>query len=195
MYRGTACFAIKQLFEWQNIIQQQNISTRHQGRFRLKTALYCRFVSKLWSGIPVHGDAEQEVESHPFSPSSVLRLSALQSVSVYKLYSRPPCIVLNLCFWFRPELFSSWDSNEWLTCRRTVLPACCPRVRNLKRSREINCTSASPWLSALVIICDRLCSPWQKSDSNCKQNIYILPFEPVCFNCPRSTELPEALLT
>ena len=33
--------------------------------------------------------------------------AAPKSVSVYKLYSRPPCIVLNLCFWFRPGLSQS----------------------------------------------------------------------------------------
>ena len=47
------------------------------------------------------------IHSHQHCPSSVLRLSAPQSVSVYKLYSLPPCIVLNLCFSFRPGISHS----------------------------------------------------------------------------------------
>ena len=34
-----------------------------------------------------------------------------------------------------------------------------------------------------------------RSDSNWKQNVYLPPSEPVCFNCPRSMELPDALWT
>ena len=90
-------------------LQNMNIS----DRFRLKTAQYFWFVLKLWTGISVHGEAElrnkrwYHIHSHQHCPLSVLRLSVLQSVSVYKLYSRPPCIVLNLCFWFRPGLSQS----------------------------------------------------------------------------------------
>ena len=50
------------------------------------------------------------IHSHQHCPSSVLpRLCcpSRESVSVYKLYSRPPCIVLNLCFWFRPGISHS----------------------------------------------------------------------------------------
>ena len=57
----------------------------------------------------VHGDAEQEVVSHSFPPAlplacvaSVLPFNPCQCVSQCKLYSLPPCIVLNLCFWFWP---------------------------------------------------------------------------------------------
>ena len=48
------------------------------------------------------------IHSHQHCPSSVLR-AAPQSVSAspYKLYSRPPCIVLNSCFWFRPGIGQS----------------------------------------------------------------------------------------
>ena len=50
----------------------------------------------------------KRVVSHPFQPA--LPLDSAASVLPfnpcharhYKLYSRPPCIVLNLCFWFRP---------------------------------------------------------------------------------------------
>ena len=57
----------------------------------------------------VHGDAEQEVVSHPFPPALPLVCAAASALpfKVYKLYSRPPCIVLNLCFWFRPGLSQS----------------------------------------------------------------------------------------
>ena len=62
----------------------------------------------------VHGDAEQEVVSHiptGIAPRlcCVLPLNPCQQHRAlhYKLYSRPPCIVLNLCFWFRPGLSQS----------------------------------------------------------------------------------------
>ena len=55
----------------------------------------------------VHGDAEQDVASHPFLPALPLVCACIclpfnpcQRASHYKLYSRSPCIVLNLCFWF-----------------------------------------------------------------------------------------------
>ena len=61
----------------------------------------------------VHGDAEQEVVSYPFPPAlplgcaaSVLPFNPCRARH-YKLYSRPPCIVLNLCFWFRPGIGQS----------------------------------------------------------------------------------------
>ena len=46
-------------------LQNINIS----DRIRFKTAQYCRFVSKFCTGMSVHGDAEQEVVSHPFPPA------------------------------------------------------------------------------------------------------------------------------
>ena len=63
----------------------------------------------------VHGDAEQEVVSHPFPPAlplvcaaaSVPTFNPCQCALQYKLYILPPCIVLNLCFWFRPGLSQS----------------------------------------------------------------------------------------
>ena len=91
-------------------LQNINIS----DRIRFKTAQYCRFVSKFCTGMSVHGDAEQEVVSHPFPPAlpivcaaSVLPFNPCQCARHYKLYSRPPCIVLNLCFWFRPGISQS----------------------------------------------------------------------------------------
>ena len=91
----------------------QNINISDQNRF--KTAQYCRFVSKFWTGMSVHGDAEQEVASHPFPPAlpvvcaaeSMLPFNPCQCASQYKLYCQPLCIVLNLCFWFRPGLSQS----------------------------------------------------------------------------------------
>ena len=62
----------------------------------------------------VHGDAEQKVVSHPFPPAlplvcavSVLSFNQCQCAAQYKLYSLPPCIVLNLCFWFWPGISQS----------------------------------------------------------------------------------------
>ena len=91
----------------------QNIN--NSDRIRFKTAQYCRFVSKFCTGMSVYGDAEQEVVSHPFQPAlpfvcsaaSVLPFNPCQCASQYKLYSRPPCIVLNLYFWLRPGLSQS----------------------------------------------------------------------------------------
>ena len=108
IYRGSACFAWKHLVVLQNIhnnrifLQNINIS----DRIRFKTAQYCRFVSKFCTGMSVHGDAEEEVVSHPFPPAlpQCPPAASVRPFQVYKLYSRPPCIVLNLCFWFRPGL-------------------------------------------------------------------------------------------
>ena len=91
----------------------QNINISY--RIRFKTAQYCRFVSKFWTGMSMDGDAEQEVVSHPFPPAlplvcaaaSVLPFNPCQCSSHYKFYSLPPCIVLNLCFWFRPGISQS----------------------------------------------------------------------------------------
>ena len=62
----------------------------------------------------VHGDAEQEVAAHPFPPAlplvcaaAVLPFNPCQCASHYKLYYQPPCMVLNLCFWFRPGISQS----------------------------------------------------------------------------------------
>ena len=53
-------------------LQINNIS----DRVRFKTAQYSRFVSKLCTGMSVHGDAEQEVVSHPFPPALPLVCAA-----------------------------------------------------------------------------------------------------------------------
>ena len=59
----------------------------------------------------MHGDAEQEVASHPFPPAFLccvcLPFNQCQRASHYKLYSQPPCIVLNLSFWFLPRISQS----------------------------------------------------------------------------------------
>ena len=51
----------------------------------------------------MHEDAEQMLVSHPFPPAlPLVCASVCPSISVSVLRTRPPCIVLNLCFWFRP---------------------------------------------------------------------------------------------
>ena len=45
----------------------QNISIG--DRIHFKTAQYCWFVSKFWTGMPVHWDAEQALVSYPFPPA------------------------------------------------------------------------------------------------------------------------------
>ena len=57
-----------------NRIFLQNIN--NCDRIRFETAQYCSFVSKSWTGISVHGDAEQEVVSHPFPPALPLVCAA-----------------------------------------------------------------------------------------------------------------------
>ena len=111
MYQGAACFACKQLGLWQNTLQQPDISTKHQHQ-RPKTAqdspvLSIRFEDLNWH-MEMLNKRWYHIHSHQHCPSSVLR-AAPQSVSAspYKLYSRPPCIVLNLCFWFRPRIGQS----------------------------------------------------------------------------------------
>ena len=86
------------------------------------------------TGISVHGDAEQEVVSHPFPPVFSPRLCCVcaapqsESASPYKLYSRRPCIALNLCFWFRPGISQSLGfepvSDVPLDRAARVLSAC-----------------------------------------------------------------------
>ena len=88
----------------------QNIDI--SDRLRFKSAQYCRFVWKFWTGMSVNGDAEQEVVSHHphclvCAAASVLPFNPSQCVQHYKLYNRPPCIVLYLCFWFRPGISQS----------------------------------------------------------------------------------------
>ena len=81
MYRGTASFACKQLFEWQNISQQQDISTKHEHQrsisFKNSPILSICFEALNWHiSLAVHGDAEQEVVSHPFPPALPLVCAA-----------------------------------------------------------------------------------------------------------------------
>ena len=77
-------------------LQKININ----DRIRLKTAQYCRFVSKLWTSLSVHGDAEQEVALHPFPPALplVCGASVCPSISVSVL-STTNCTV-GLPPWF-----------------------------------------------------------------------------------------------
>ena len=122
--------------------------------------------SKFWTGISVHGDAEQEVVSHPFPPLLPLVCAASPSIRVSVLRNKN-CTVDHAALFqlvFLVSVLNCWDSNALLTCRRIVLPACCPRVRNLKRSCEINWTSASPWPPTQPMADNHLGSPWQESD-------------------------------
>ena len=137
-------------------LQNINIS----NRIRFVTAQYSRFVSKFWTGISVHGDAEQEVVAHPFPPelpllcaASVLPFNQCQCASHYKLYCRPPCIVLNLCFLFRPGI-SHWLGFDPVT---DVPPA-----------RASHCSSACHQLEkALVRIIYFRCTLRQVSAMRC----------------------------
>ena len=64
----------------------QNINISDRIRFkRIKTAQYCRFVSKFWTGMSVNEDAEQDSRYKRWSTSIAPRLCcvcALQSLSV-----------------------------------------------------------------------------------------------------------------
>ena len=85
------------------------------------------------------GDAEQEVVSHPFPPAlplvcaaaSVLPFNPCQCASHYKLYSQPPCIVLNSCTWFRPGLSLSLGFERVTD----VPPARASRTKRLANKR------------------------------------------------------------
>ena len=165
----------------------------------------------------VYGDAEQEVVSHPFPPA--LPLVCAASVLPFNQCQLRPTnctiglpAVLNLCFWFRPGIGQSLGikpvtdvppdraARVLSACQELEKVACLYHATfyiTYNLLRAINCTSASPRLPASVIICHRLRSACQESDSNCKQNrdVYLLPSERLCFNCQRSTELPETLRT
>ena len=103
VYRGATCFACKHLVVWQNI-SQQDISTKHQQ-------LRSRFEVLNWHVSAWRCRTRGVITSLPTSiaPRLCCVCAALQSVSAspYKLYSRPPCKVLNLCFWFWPGLSQS----------------------------------------------------------------------------------------
>ena len=132
-------------------LQNINIS----DRIRFKTGQYCRFVSKCWTSMSFYGDAEKEFVSHPFPPAlphvcaaSVLPFNQCQCALHYNLYSRPPCIVLNMCFWFRPGISQSLGFKRVTDVpldraqAASVLSAC------QELEHEINWTSAIPWLPA-----------------------------------------------
>ena len=162
MHRGVACFACKWPVAWHNISKQpeQEISTKYQHPSQRSNSFQDSPILSigLWDDenhVSSHDDINTMsfttllpvfyriyVIIHPTSITSRLCCvcAALQSVSlcftlqiVQSASLLPgPCKVLNLFFWFQPELVSRWDSNAWLTCCRTVLPVCCPHVRNLQ---------------------------------------------------------------
>ena len=116
IYRGAACFAYKHLVVWQNISQQQDISTKHQHQWsnsiQDSPKMSIRFEVLHWHVSAWRCWTRGSITSIPSSiaPRLCCRVcAALQSVSAshYKLYSRPPCTVLNLCFFFRPGLGQS----------------------------------------------------------------------------------------
>ena len=78
IYQCSACFACKHLVVWQNISQQQDISTKQQqllsNSFQDSPILLIRFEVLNWHS--VHGDAAQEVVSHPFPPAFPLACAA-----------------------------------------------------------------------------------------------------------------------
>ena len=116
MYPASVCFACKQLVVWHNFCTTA-------GYFYKTSTSAIEFVQKQPDTIDLFRSFElacqcmemlnkwqHHIHSHQHCPSSVLCLSALQSVSAcqhYKQYSRPPCIVLNLCFWFQPGISQS----------------------------------------------------------------------------------------
>ena len=73
------------------------------------------------------------IHSHQHCPSSGLRPGCPSiRVSVLRATNGTASLhTFKLVLWV-----SRWESNAWLTCHRTVLPTCCPCVRNLKRSRQ-----------------------------------------------------------
>ena len=88
MYRGAACFACKQLFEWQNISQQQDISTKHQHQRSISFKKREPNIFDLFRSFELACQCMEmlnrrlyHIHSHQHCPSSVLRLCALQSVS------------------------------------------------------------------------------------------------------------------
>ena len=81
----------------------------------------------------------------PFNPC--------QCASHYKLYSRPPCVVLNLCFWFRPGISHSLGFE---------------RVTDVSPARASRCSSACHQLKkALVRIMYPRCTLLQVSAMRC----------------------------
>ena len=154
MYLGAACMAYKQLFEWQNRIFLQNMNI--SDRFRLKqpnTVDLFQSFELADQCMEMLNKRQYHIHSHQNCPSSVLCLSALQSVSVYKLYSRPHCIVLNLCFLFRPGI-SHWLGFDPVT---DVPPA-----------RASHCSSSCHQLEkVLVRIMYLRCTLWQVSAMRC----------------------------
>ena len=118
MYLGAACFACKHLVVWQNFSQQQRISTKHQHQlsnlFQDSPILSIRFEVLNWHVSAWRWWTRGGIT---FIPTSIdprpCVCAPLQSVSVprcalqYKFYSLPPCIVLNLCFWFQPGIGQS----------------------------------------------------------------------------------------
>ena len=143
MYLGAACFACKQLVDKsRKFLQIINIS----NRIRFKTAQleYCRYVSKVWTVMSMHGGAEQLVVSHPF-PSALPVFCAAISVSLLRTtkYSLPPCIVLSLCLLLRPvkDWWLGFDPVTYMQPARAS--HCSSPVSNLKGRCETKCTSAA----------------------------------------------------
>ena len=214
MYRGAACLVCKQLFEWQNISQQQDISTKHQHQ-RSKSVQDSPILSICFEVLNWHVSAWRCWTRGGITsiPTSITRrlccrvYAALQSVSVCFAVQ----IVLSASLHSFKLVFLVSARNESVAAIRTrdwrAAGPCCPRavrhsprasVWNLKRSCDMNCTSASPWLSASVIIClgnyIGCVLRGKRETSIVKKRLYPSS-ESVCFNCPRSTQLPEALRT
>ena len=116
----------------------------------------------------MHGDAEQEVVSHPFPPALPLAASAAASVlpfKVYKLYSRPPCIVLNLCFWFRPGISHSLGFDPVTDVPPARASPCSSACQQLEKGAV---TKLVPPLLTAASIYHALRSSCAERDSNFK---------------------------
>ena len=86
IYRGAACFACKHLVVWQNISQQQDISTKHQhwrsNSFRDSPILSIRFEVLHWHVSVWRCWTRGGITSIPTSIAPRLCCSVLQSVQI-----------------------------------------------------------------------------------------------------------------
>ena len=164
MYRGAAYIASKQLVEWQNISQQQDISTKHRHQrsnsFKYSPILSIWFEALNWhiSGFSAwRWWTRGSITSIPTSIAPrlccVCPFNQCQHALHYKLYSRPPCIVLNLCFSFRPGISQSLGFE---------------RVTDVPPARASRCSSACHQLGkALVRMLYPRCTLRQVSAMRC----------------------------
>ena len=169
MYRGAACFACKQLVGLQNISQQRDISTkrRHQQSisFQNSPILSICLEAFNWQSSAWRCWTRGSITSIPtiIAPrlcNICLPFNMCQHASHYPLYSRPPCIIFNLCFWFRPGISQSLGFERVTDVPPTSASRCSSACHQLEKAMMrimyFRCTllqvSAMRWQS------------WQKSE-------------------------------